>query len=55
MTIEFIAEIREVKSKKLVSNDLEFSVRLSGESSEILKLGEIPPDQVVKVTIESNN
>lgn len=48
-----MAEIREVKSKKLVSNDIEYSVRMSGESKEILKLGEIPADVVVKVTIST--
>lgn len=49
---QFIAEIKEVKSRKLVSGDIEYSVRLVGESKEILKLGEIAADQVVKVSIE---
>lgn len=55
MMIEFNAEIREVKSKKLVSLDNEISVRLSTNELPALDLAKIPPDKTIKVKIEIND
>ena len=50
--IEFTAEIREVKSRKLITNDIEYTVKLNTENPIILELAKIPADQLVKVKIE---
>ena len=50
--MEFIAEIREVKSKKLITNDIEFTVKLNTSDPAILELAKIPADQLIKVVIE---
>jgi len=52
MSISFIAEIKEVKQQKLVSLDNQYSIRLITDNSQILDLGKLPPDQLVKVSID---
>lgn len=52
MSISFIAEIKEVKQQKLVSLDNQYSIRLITDNSQILDLGKLPPDTLVKVSIE---
>ena len=49
--ISFIAEIKEVKSKKTASMDIEYSIRLTTDNPTTLSLGEIPADQTVTVSI----
>lgn len=46
--IEFIALIKEVKSKALVSLDKGFEVKLQGSDKIIAKLFDAPADQEVK-------
>lgn len=53
--IEFLAEVREVKSKKLVTNDIEYTVKLNTNEQSILELAKLPADQLVKVKIEPND
>ena len=50
--MKFLAEIKEVKSKKLVSSDVEISVRLVTDNIDVLDLGKIPSDRAVRVEIE---
>lgn len=50
--IKFIAEIREVKSKKLVSNDKEITVVLNTSDLGALQLAMIDSDTTIKVTVE---
>lgn len=50
--IEFLAEVREVKSKKLITNDIEYSVKLTGSSPKILELGLLPAETILKVITE---
>ena len=52
--IEFDAEVRQTKSKKLITNDIEYSVNLTGNNPHILNLGLIPADSTVHVTIIIN-
>lgn len=49
---EFMAEVIEVKSKKLVSLDVEYRVILRGDNPAILELGRLPADTMLKVIIE---
>lgn len=49
---EFSAEIKEVKSKKLVSNDIEYSIRLTTNNPNILSLAVVPADSLIKVIIQ---
>lgn len=51
--MKFLAEITEVKAKKTVSLDIEYSVKLRTEDKEALKLGELPADTIVKISIET--
>lgn len=53
--IQFTAEVREVKSKKLITNDIEFTVKLNTDNQEVLKLALIPADKTILVTIEEND
>ena len=55
MSISFIAEIKEVKQQKLVSLDNQYSIKLITDDSKILDLGKLPPDQLVKVSIEEKH
>ena len=52
MKIEFVAEIREVKSRKLISNDVEFTCKFNSSDPVVLDLGKIEADRVVKVSVE---
>jgi hypothetical protein len=49
--IEFEAEIREVKSRKLITNDIEYSVRFNTADPIVLELGRLEGDRTVKVKI----
>jgi len=52
--ISFEAEVRSAKSKKLITNDIEYSVTLTGSSPSILQLGHIPGDTTIQVTVKIN-
>ncbi len=50
--VNFKAEIREVKSKKLVCLDKEFHLHLTTPESLILQLGALPSDLNVDVRVK---
>lgn len=50
-TITFFAEVKEVKSRKTVSLDMEHSIKLVTENSDIVLLSKFPADIMFKVTI----
>lgn len=49
--MKFKAEIKEIKQRKMVSLDNEYSIRLVTDDSKILDLGKLPPDVIVDVEI----
>lgn len=49
--VKFWAEIKEIKVKKTVSLDLEYSIKLTTDNKNLLELGNIPADQIVEVQI----
>lgn len=50
--ITFTAEVREVKAKKLITNDIEYRLVLASSDKRMIELATIPSDCVVKVSIE---
>lgn len=52
--IEFIAVVKEVKSKALVSLDKSARIILETEDLSIMDLGKWPADETVSVTIYRN-
>lgn len=48
----FLAEIKEVKSKKLASNDISYRIILETNDPKVLALGTLPADELINVTIE---
>ena len=50
--IEFIAEVREIKSKKLVSLDKEIIIVLNTSDLIALELAKLPADTLLKVKID---
>ena len=48
----FIAELKQVQARKLVSNDMEFRIILITDDSSVLELGKIPPDELIEVLIK---
>lgn len=53
--IAFAAEIREVKSRKLITNDIEYTIKFNTIDQIVLDLAKIPADQLVKVIVELEN
>ena len=53
--IQFDAEVRQVKSKKLVSNDIEYSVVLTTSDPRLLQLAMLPSDITISVNIKPND
>ena len=51
--MKFTAEIIELKERKTVSLDKEYTLKLRTEDNQIMALSAIPADCVVTVTIES--
>ncbi len=49
--MEFEAEIKEVKSKKLASLDLEYRVVFTTNNPEVLSLGAVSPESLVTVKV----
>jgi hypothetical protein len=49
--MRFEAEIKEVKSKKLASLDLEYRVIFTTNNPEVLSLGAINPETMVVVEV----
>lgn len=52
--VEFIAVIKEVKAKALVSLDKSYRLTVETEDSGILEVGRWPADETVSVHIERN-
>lgn len=50
--IEFLAEVREVKSKKLVTNDIEYTVKFNTNEQSVLELAKLPADQLIRVSVK---
>lgn len=55
INMKFIAEIKEVKMKKLVSLDNEYRITFATSDKNILELGKIPADEVVEVEVNGQN
>jgi hypothetical protein len=53
--IEFVATVKEVKSKALVSLDKSARIILETEELDILDIGKWPADETVSVTICRNS
>ena len=53
--MKFEMEIKEVKSKKTISNDMEYSIRLTTGDHNLLSLGAIPPNQTVLVEFKTSS
>jgi len=49
---EFIAVVKEVKAKALVSLDKSFRITLDSEDAATMQIGTWPADETVKVKIE---
>jgi hypothetical protein len=54
MALKFDAEIKEVKSKKLASLDLEYRVIFTTNNPEVLSLGAVSPETMVTVEVTPN-
>ena len=52
---EFKKNDREVKSKKLITNDIEYTVKLNTNEQSVLELAKLPADQLIKVSITLEN
>jgi len=50
--MKFEMEIKEIKQRKTVSNDHEFSIKMVCADSKLLSLGVIPPNKLVTVDFE---
>ena len=51
----FVAEIKQVKSKKTASLDLIYSLILETNDPAVLGLGALNAETLVKVTVEAQN
>lgn len=51
-SLEFVAEVKEVKSKKLASNDVGYTIILHTDDMKVLSLGTLDGDVLLKVTVE---
>lgn len=52
-TVGFDAEVKEVKSKKLASLDISYRVILETSDPSVLNLGALDADQLLRVTVET--
>jgi len=52
--MNFDAEIKQVKSRKTASLDIEYTVQLVTNDPNVLSLGAMSPDQTVKVEVTPN-
>lgn len=49
---KFLAEIKQVQSRKTPSLDLIYKIVLESDDPTLIDLGKLPADTMVKVTIE---
>lgn len=52
--MKFEAEIKQVQSRKLVSNDIEYKIVLTTNNPEVLGLGALNPETLVTVEVTPN-
>jgi hypothetical protein len=50
--IQFVAEVKEVKSRKTTSLDLIYRLVVESNDPSLLSLGFLSPDTTIKITIE---
>jgi hypothetical protein len=50
--MQFIAEIVEIKERKTVSLDKEYTVKLRTEDNNVMTLSAIPADSLVQVEVK---
>lgn len=53
--LNFLAELRSFKSKKLVTNDIEYLILFNTSDKETVELAKLPADTILKVTVEIND
>lgn len=51
--LSFPAEIKQVSSKKLASNDIEYRIILDTPDGTVMNLGQLDGEQLFKVTVET--
>ena len=54
-SLNFVAEVKQVKSRKMASLDVVYSVTLETNNPDVLSLGTINGDQTVSVEISVDN
>lgn len=50
--LQFVAEIKRTLQRKMASLDNIYQIVLETDDPNILDLGKLPPDTIVKVTVE---
>lgn len=50
--LEFTAEIKQVTAKKLASLDVSYNLLLNTDDSQVLALGALDGNTLIKVTVE---
>lgn len=50
--IQFLGEVRQFKSKKLITTDIEYTVTINTTDVTAVELAKIPADKMIKVIIE---
>lgn len=53
MVLNFVAEVKQVASKKTASLDIEYTVKLVTNDPAILSLGTLQADELVQVEVSS--
>ena len=51
-SLKFTAEIKQVTAKKLASLDISYNVLLNTDDSQVLALGALDGETLIKVTVE---
>ena len=50
--LNFVAEVKEVKSRKLASLDVSYRVVIETDNPEVLSLGTLDGDKLINVSID---
>lgn len=53
--MEFIAEIVEIKERKTVSLDKEYTIKLRTDDNKVMTLSAFPADSLVKVIVKGEH
>jgi hypothetical protein len=54
-TVTFLAEIKRTSQRKSSSLDNIYQIVLETDNAEILDLGKLPPDIIIRVTVAIDN